>query len=392
MKAEPAGAVATAEAIGREADTERLWAALSEGGVILEGRWGMGKTTLIRLALAATPAGWFGRRVALAELPTPLAAAAAIIDALWQDHPGPGPALEALVTPLLGAGGEVTADELGLGDGEHEDGWEAVLRDCVDAVMQAELGEAAPAVVLALDDFDRFCAQMMAKGFGPSLGVLVTTIAELLDSHAELRLLISCGASCDRLFERVYPRLPSAAFDSFARVRVESLSPESGARLATALLLGESIAARDRAATARRIAASLDGVPRWIHCAMAELARRHEPVTEADLEQLFTAAAASVTAEPWALGRELAPVLEDYWEPQRGLALAILDALCGAEDGAFEFRELRRRLAVQMTIDDDAIQRVVEVLLRDQIIENIGGRLRFYGDLLRRGWMQLRGL
>ena len=393
MKADPNGAVSSSEILGREAEAERLWTTLTQRSAILEGRVGIGKTTVIRKAFASPPAGWSGRLVALGELDNPLAAAAALIDAAWDQHPEPGPALRALVEPLLGTEGRVTADAVGMGDGEHEDSWDALLRDCIDTLMQEAEGTGeGEGVVLALEDFDGFCARVMAKGFGPSLGVLVAVLGELCEMHPRLRLLVSCNTSCERLFERVYPRLPAQPIDGFARLRIEALSPESSARLVSALLLGESITARDRAATARKIAVAFDGVPRWIHCAMAEFVRRRRPIVDGDVEAMVESAAKVLEGEPWQLRRELAPVLDDYWEPQRGLALAVLDMLAGAEDGALEFRALRQQLAIEMTIDDDAIRRVVVELGRDQLVEEFGGQLRFCGELLRRAWAVSRGL
>src|SRR5690606_38996247 len=127
-------------------------------------------------------------------------------------------------------------------------------------------------------------------------------------------------------------------------------------------------------------------ISRWIHCAMAYFARRRKPIVDGDLERCLIEAVADLERPPWALRRELAPALDDYMQPQRGLALSVLDQLALAEDQALTFTELRRSLAVELTIDDDAIRRVVAELLGDQLIRESGGQLRFHGELLRNAW------
>lgn len=383
MRADPGGQVELGEAIGREGEVEQLWSTLVDHSVILEARRGMGKTTLVRLALNDGPTGWSGRRVALAELSGASSAAAAIIDAIWSEHPGPKAKLRAAVEPLLGDHGHVSSEVL-------EDDWSKALRAAINAQIEDHEGVG---LVLALDDFDRFCARSQADRRGTELSELLADLASLLDAQPRLRLLVVSNTNIDRLPLRVSPRLPAEPLARCTRLTIDGLAPESGARLVTALLLGESITARDRAALARHITERCDHVPRWIHCALTELASRGKPIDEAELGRCFTEAVADLEAEPWTLRRELAPVLDDYWEPQRGLALAILDLLTGEDEGgALAFPELRRRLAAEMTIDEDAVRRVIDELGRDQIVEEFGGRLRFAGQLLRQAWVSLRGL
>lgn len=379
MRAEPSGTVPLAEAIGRESDVDALWTALGDRSVLLEGRFGMGKTTVARLAVANPPAGWVGCRVALAGCESAVEAMAAIAGAIWAEFGDGRPKLRAAIEPLLDDG--VVRAPAATGE-QTADTFEPVLRECIDAAQDG--GQTR--LLIVLDDFDRLCA---ASGDTLGLEGLCTALANLLDANPGLRLLVVSAVDGRRL-----PGCAALGLDGdrFTSVSLGVLGADSAARLVSVLLLGESITARDRSALARKIGVAFAGNPRWIHCAMADFAARKRPVLEEDIERCLDEAATCLEREPWALRRELAPLLDGYLEPQRGLGLAILDLFARAEDGALTFQQLVRRLAIEMTIDDDAIQRVVDALTHDQIVESFGGRLRFSGELLRRSWVGLRGL
>lgn len=362
MRADPNGAVELGEAIGREAEVERLWTFVRERNAIVSGRFGVGKTTLARLALADAPAGWSGQLIALGEVRNGPDACAAVVEALVGDD-------------------DVGPEQLG---GEPA----AALRTVIDAAVdRSDAG-----LVLMLDDFDRWLATTAKLG-ATGYAQFTSTLAQACKEQPKLRIVLISNTHLDRTIARLRPEpLAGLIQATTARLEVDSLSAESGARLVMALLLGESITARDRAAFARTLADDCDHVPRWIHCAMAYFVKRRKPIVDGDLERCMIEAVADLDRPPWALGRELAPALDDYQQPQRGLAFSVLDQLALAEDQALSFAELRRSLAVELTIDDDAIRRVVAELRGDQLIRESGGRLRFHGELLRNAWLKLRYL
>ena len=361
MRADPSGAVELGEAIGRELDVERLWAALRQRNVILSGRFGVGKTTLARLALAHPPSGWIGQLVALGRLRTSPDACAAIVEALVSDD-------------------DVRPEQLG---GQPA----TALRLAIDAALErCEAG-----LVLILDDFDRWLSE--AATLGPvGFADLTSTLARACAEQPKLRLVLTSNTHVDRTIARLRPEPLVGLVDGSARFELDSLSPESGARLVMALLLGESITARDRAAFARTLADNCGHVPRWIHCAMQYFVRRRKPIVDGDLERCMIEAVADLERPPWSLGRELQRALDDYPQPQRGLAFSVLDQLALAEDQALTFAELRQQLAVELTIDEDAIRRVIVELRGDQLVRESGGCLRFHGELLRNAWLKLRYL
>jgi hypothetical protein len=365
MRADPSGIVELGEAIGREADVERLWTTLRQRNVIVSGRFGVGKTTLARLALANAPVGWSGQLVALGGVRTGPDACAAVVEALVNE--------EEAVRPEQLAGQPATALRL---------------------VIDAAIDRSDAGLVLILDDFDCWLSaavQLGAAGFAE----FTRTIAGACAEQPKLRLVLISNTHVERTLSRLRPEpLINLVnlIDSSARVELDSLSPESGARLVMALLLGESITARDRAAFARALADNCDHVPRWIHCAMAYFVRRRKPIVDGDLERCMIDAVADLDGPPWSLRRELQPALDDYQQPQRGLALSDLDQLALAEDQALSFADLREQLAVELTIDEDAIRRVLMQLRGDQLVRESGGRLRFHGELLRNAWLKLRWL
>jgi hypothetical protein len=374
VRADPSGAVELSEAIGREGDVDRLWSSLSRGNVRLTGRWGVGKTTVARLACADAPTGWTGRRAALHDRRGANEAAAAIIEALSED-PDAGETLRATIKGVVDGKGRVRPDKL-------TDDPAAAVR----AAIEAQLDDRRVGLMLVLDDFDVFLGKSGPESRG--LEALTHTLAQLSGPDTRVRLLIVSNSNLDRTLARVRP-LDDALF-SCARMTLEPLSPESGARLVTALLLGESITARDRAALARALADNCDHVPRWIHCAMANFVARRKPILDGDLERAMIDAVADLDRAPWQLRRELAPVLDDYWQPTRGLAFSVLDQIALSDDRALTFSELRAHLAMETTIDDDAIKRVVAELRGDQLLDESGGRLEFAGELLRMAWVRMR--
>jgi hypothetical protein len=373
VRADPSGAVELGEAIGREGDVDRLWSALMRGNVRLSGRWGVGKTTITRLAIADAPTGWTGRRASLGALRGAAAAVAAIVESLSLD-PDAGESLQAAIAPMLETQGHLVPDKLG-GDPS------SLLRTAVEA----QLDDRRVGLMIALDDFDQFL-----KGSAGSAGLEAFTnaLAALSGPQTRVRVLMISNTNLDRTLSRVRP-LSRELFEC-ARMTLEPLTPESGSRLVSALLLGESITARDRAALARALSDSCDHIPRWIHCAMGHFVARRKPILDGDLERALVEAVSDLDREPWALRRELQPVLEDYYQPTRGLAYSVLDQIALSDDRALTFSELREHVAMETTIDEDAIRRVLAELKGDQLIQESGGRLSFAGELLRMAWVRLR--
>jgi hypothetical protein len=373
VRADPNGAVELGEAIGREGDVDRLWSALMRGNVRLSGRWGVGKTTVARLAISDAPTGWTGRRASLGELDGAGAAVAAIVESLSHD-PDAGESLQAAIAPMLDTQGRVTPDKL---EGDPS----VMLR----AAIEAQLDDRRVGLMLVLDDFDLF----LRRSAGSSgLDSLTNTLASLSGSNSRVRLLMISNSNLDRTLSRVRP-LSRELFEC-TRMSLEPLTPDSGSRLVSALLLGESITARDRAALARALSDSCDHIPRWIHCAMGHFVARKKPILDGDLERALVEAVSDLDREPWVLRRELRPVLEDYYQPTRGLAYSVLDQIALADERSLTFAELREHVAMETTIDEDAIRRVLAELKGDQLIQESGGRLTFAGELLRMAWVRLR--
>jgi hypothetical protein len=373
VRADPNGAVELGEAIGREGDVDRLWAALMRGNVRLSGRWGMGKTTVARLASADAPTGWTGRRAALGEVRGAAAAVAAIVESLSHD-PDAGESLQAAIAPMLDSQGRIAPGKL---EGDPS----SLLR----AAVEAQLDDRRVGVMLALDDFDQF---LQGSADSPGLETFTDTLASISGSNTRVRILMISSTNLDRTLSRVRP-LSRELFEC-TRMNLEPLTPESGSRLVSALLLGESITARDRAALARALSDGCDHIPRWIHCAMGHFVARRKPILDGDLERALVEAVSDLDREPWTLRRELRPVLEDYHQPTRGLAYSVLDQIALSDERTLTFAELREHVAMETTIDEDAIRRVLAELKGDHLIQESGGRITFVGELLRMAWVRLR--
>ncbi|MFV8749780.1 AAA family ATPase [Nannocystaceae bacterium ST9] len=370
MKADPRGAVELSEAVGREALVERLWSSLLESSVLLQGRAGLGKTTLVRLALADAPTGWRGRRVAASELHSADALAGALVEALWLEHHEPGPRLRSALESAMSSG-KLVGEPI------------PILREAI----AGELADRANGLLLAIDDVDRFVDANADRGL--ELGELIATFDELTRAHPRLRLLVVSHTRLQRSFERMRPRPPRALLAGYRKLAMEPLGPEAGARLAATLLLGESITARDRPGLARKIADALDQVPRWIHATLLELGKQRGPIGEGRLDELL-ARIVGDPGDPWGLRADLAPVLHGYVEPTRRIALSLLDRIAAAGAQGLTFEALHRQLAMETTLDADAVRRVLDELVADQICEQAGDQLRFAATLLRRTWVAMR--
>ena len=361
MRADPHALVELGDAVGRDADTKRLWALLRDGHVIATGRLGVGKTTLARLIVAASPTGWRAGYVDLGAASTG------------------NEALAAIRTGLRGSAGASAEPSAPSTDGV----------DLAAELATAGSADTEEGVALVLDDVDHWLTRLGPDERGPILAALAK-----LATHPRVRLALLSNTHLPRALERAGSAGMIDLFESCARVELDALAPEAGARLAMTLLLSERITTTNRSAFGRTLADRCDRVPAWIHCAVAQLAaskrgRKSADVTDADLDRCL--AGAALIQPPWTLTQELAPV-HDYAQPQLGLALAILDQLALAEDHALSFPELRRRLAMEATIDADAIERVLVDLRGDQLVLARGGRLQFAAELLCSGWAGLRGL
>lgn len=372
MKADPRGAVELVEAVGREPMVERLWSTLRDGSVLLQGRAGLGKTTLVRLAIADAPTSWRGRLVAAGELRSAAALTSAMIESLWTGHADPGPRLRAVIEPAL-ASGDLANKPL------------EVLRE----VITAELADRAGCLLLAIDDVDRFVDTNTGRSL--ELAELIATLDDLVREQPRLRLLFISNTRLRRSIERMRPRPPRELLANHTLVAMEPLSPESGARLAAMLLLGESITARDRAGLARKVADAVDHVPRWIHATLVEFGKKRGAIGDGRLDEVLSRAV-SDPDDPWGLRADLTPALHGYVEPSRRIALSLLDRIAAAGPEGVTFNELHRQFAMETTLDADALRRVLDELHADQICEELGGYLRFSAALLRRTWVAMRKL
>lgn len=372
MKADPRGAVELSEAVGREAMVDRLWSLLRDGSVVLQGRSGLGKTTLVRLAIADAPTSWRGRLVAVGELRSAAALAGALIESLWTEHPDPGPRLRATIEPALASGGLATEPL-------------KILREAI----AGELADRTGGLLIAIDDVDRFVDANADRGL--ELAELIATLDDLAREQPRMRLLFISNTRLRRAVERMRPRPPRELLANHRQLAMESLSAESGARLAAMLLLGESITARDRPGLARKIADAVDNVPRWIHATLVEFGKKRGPIGDGRLDEVLSRVV-SDPGDPWGLRADLAPVLHGYVEPSRRIALSLLDRIAAAGPEGLTFESLHHQFAMETTLDADAIRRVLEELRADQICEELGGYLRFSATLLRRTWMAMRKL
>jgi hypothetical protein len=372
MKADPRGAVELSEAVGREAMVDRLWSLLREGSVVLQGRAGTGKTTVVRLAIADAPTSWRGRLIAAGELRSAPALTGALIEALWTDHPDPGPRLRSVIEPALESGA-LANDAL------------KILREAV----AAELADRTGGLLLAIDDVDRFVDANADRGI--ELAELIATLDTIAREQPRLRLLFVSNTRLRRAVERMRPRPPRELLANHRMLAMEPLSAESGARLAAMLLLGESITARDRPGLARKIADAVDNVPRWIHATLVEFTKKRGPIGDGRLDEVL-ARVVGDPGDPWGVRADLTPVLHGYVEPARRIALSLLDRIATAGPEGITFEALHHQLAMETTLDADAVRRVLDELQADQICEELGGHLRFSAAMLRRTWMAMRKL
>lgn len=378
MKADPRGMIDPGDALGREGTVERLWQTLVERSVVLQARGGLGKTTVVRLAIADAPTTWRGRRVAAAELRGVTALPSAIVEALWSEHAEPGPRLRALMETAIASGRIVPSGSSG-GDSV------AVMREAI----AAELADRAGGLLLVIDDVDRFVDAHAERGL--ELAELIATFDELIREHPRLRLLLVSNGKLRRAVDRMRPRPPRVLLADLQPFALDALSAEAGGRLAAMLLLGESITARDRAGLARKISDAVDHVPRWIHAVAFELGRTRGPVGEGRLDELLARVVVD-PSDPWGIRADLAPVLRSYLEPNRRIAISILDRIAQAGGEGLSFAALHAQFAVETTLDADALRRVLDELHGDQITEELGGHLRFAATMLRRTWVALRKL
>lgn len=384
MRADPRGAVDPGEAVGREGMVDRLWQALVDRSVVLQARGGLGKSTLVRLAIADAPTTWRGRRIACGELASVEALPHALVESLWSEHAEPGPRLRGVIEGAV-AGGRFRP---GQPQGPASEAL-ALLREAV----AAELADRAGGLLLALDDIDRFLDAHTNRGL--ELAELIAAVDELLHEQPRLRLLLVSNGKLRRAVERIRPRplaqSPLASLGELRTIMLEPLGSEAAARLAAMLLLGESITARDRAGLARRIADAVDQVPRWIHAVAFELGKSRTPVGEGRLDELLARVLVD-PSDPWGTRADLAPVLHVYAEPTRRIAISILDRIAQAGAEGLRFADLHGQFAVETTLDADALRRVLDELHGDQLTTDIGGHLRFAATMLRRTWMVLRKL
>lgn len=364
--------------LGRDGFRDEVLDTLDRRSVVLTGERRMGKTSVAKLVEQASPRdGWTTVRlsvegyrsvdeltqsllVSLARFENPLQRMARRL-------------LERLSFNVGGVGVEPAQSRLLFED-----------------VVTTAVAETDCRLLLIFDELPLFARALNQRDPAGDEGTAALhLLRRLREPHPGLRML--CLGSIG--FHHV-TRDASGVLNDTVRLRLDPLPCDAGGDaevLARCLLRGADLPQHDEVQTARAIAASVEGVPYYMHKIVeaAERRSRSSTLDAAAIDAIVTTAI-TTSDDPWDLRhyRDRIPV---YYGDQAPLARAVLDALASGVaidlDSTVNLVRLDRDVEAASR---DEVRDVLERLEDDHYLVRDGDRRSFAYSIVRRAWVELR--
>lgn len=385
---------APAAVMGRDEDVSVFWESVQEGSIRLLSERRMGKTWLLKLALARIP---------------PWAAA------VFVDAQGNRPAVADLVREINREMHRQIPDEddwmkkvedwsrrclqhfegrkLGSIEMPSLDHWSTFLSHTCERFVK-RCGEEKKAVLI-IDELPFFLDKIMKQGQEEEAPQLLDFLRELRHQFPTLRM-VYCGSLglhlvLDELRSHGYTNRP---VNDMPPHELMPLAPKQGAYLAGCLLLGEGVRCSALEECAVEVALAASGVPFYIQHVVKWM-KRHANRAPWSVEgvRAIVDEAAVEPGDPFELSYYDDRLDSYYQEELKDRARVALDVL-SREPGGLSFDDLINRVRHNpktLTVDPESMRQLLKTLRDDHYLLEEESRWHFRLEIVRRGWFRNRG-
>lgn len=389
----PDVASANETVVGRDGLSDSLWEALEASSIRLLAERRMGKTWLLKLAMARKPswttAAFFDAQQAesapdfVLKLSRELHVQGLIQETWWQKTQ------EWFRILMLLLGGKK------VGPVEVPDNlvpWSKFLTDTCRHVVEQHPSQT---VVLIFDELPLFLDKLVTAERSADAVTFLDTLRFLRGEHS--LKMVFCGSLglhivLSKLHSTGYSGRPVNDMHPF---EVRPLVERDAAYLAGCLLTGERVSCRSVASAARAVAYASSGCPFYIQKLVQWMKERNQKAWTAKTVEAIVEAAAVTTGDPFEFhyydGRLNQHYPEDTDLVDR--ARIVLDILSREAQGlTFEpLLNLVRHNPKTLTLDPNSLLEVLRILRDDHYLVENDTAWRFKLEIIRQGWYYMRG-
>lgn len=385
MLPNPGGRLDPSDVIGRDALIQEIWDTLGHQSVILVSERRMGKTCVIQKMMAEPRPDWVMVYRDVEDVRTPLGFAERVLDSALRHFP-PGARFGVMLQHSVRSIGGLDADGRVKLPRLFQMDWKRVLGSVFDTVTRDQTKH----VCFAWDEFPTML-HSIAQGCGEHEAM---ELLNLLRSHRSqnpyLHMIFTGSVGLHHVLSELKTAgAYSPVLNDMRAIELLVLEDEFALSLARDLLDGKGVRVGDINEAARFIASSLDGMPYYIHCLVADLPNGRD-VEIADID---SAAAKCVTRadDPWNLChyRERIPV---YYGERADLTNAILDEIAAARDAVEVDRLCALVTGLRPGSTEDDVRALLRLLVLDHYLFTDGTLYRFKFSVVKRWWRAAHGL
>ena len=221
---------------------------------------------------------------------------------------------------------------------------------------------------------------------------LLDTLRALRQSHPSLRMVFTGSIGLHNVLTALrragYANAPT---NDMRTLDVPALGDEDAVHLASALIRGEVLHARDLELTATAIAQQVSNLPYLIHSVVSGMVERGFPEIGPEQVANFVRANLTDAQDPWHLAYYHERIRTYYTDVEQALTWPVLDALART-DKPLGLAELQGQLGGAAG-DIELLRQVLVQVQRDHYIQQEeDGRYRFRFPIIQRHWVLYRGL
>ncbi len=255
MRANPGGAIAPEDVIGRDKLIHKIWEHLEQQSVILSAERRMGKTTVIKKMEAEAPSDKVPIYRDLEGLRTPIE----FVEAIWQDvaqylskKGKTGKKVLDFLRQLKGA--EVTGFKFPEIAASH---WKTLLTNTIEDLVSNQESQ----IILLWDEMPYMLNNMGNEAAMEMLDIL----RALRQTYPDVRMVFTGSIGLHHIIDKLravgYTKDPT---NDMYPIDIPPLSPEDATDLTIRLIQGEGIATVKIQTTAKEIAEAVDCIPFYI--------------------------------------------------------------------------------------------------------------------------------
>ncbi|MDJ0532213.1 MAG: AAA family ATPase [Xenococcaceae cyanobacterium MO_207.B15] len=381
MRANPGGAIAPEDVIGRDKLIHKIWEHLEQQSVILSAERRMGKTTVIKKMEAEAPSDKVPIYRDLEGLRTPIE----FVEAIWQDVAQylskKGKTSKKVLDFLRQLNGaEVNGFKFPEIEASH---WKTLLTNTIEDLVSNQESQ----IILLWDEMPYMLNNMGDEAAMEMLDIL----RSLRQTYPDVRMVFTGSIGLHHIIDKLrqvgYTNDP---INDMYPIDIPPLSSEDATDLTIRLIKGEEIATVKIQTTAKEIAEAVDCIPFYIQHLVSDLKFKDGVINQDIVERTISDYLIN-PLNPWRMEHYRDRIDNYYESQQKQYALNILDIL--AVEPPLSFNDLWKRLALNSQTQNQEMTRdILRLLLKDYYLVQQNQTFGFRYGLVKNYWALSRGL